>query len=240
MQHVTAGRTMQKSKLIGFNPTQLAKSMMEAAVEEQNRRLVEYAEQRIIMLGETINSWNSRHQMNDEGNLLDSLCWGVCYDGKMVQSGFYRNPKATTPSYLHGWSKVEFADPKRFKKHAVGESVKDWVEMDAGEPVNGHQLTADYLAQAHKKCKSGEWLVFFAILAPYWGYWEKGFTQVHGAGFMSGKGFGSASFQQFAVMSQFYDIVKSNLKPSKTRLHVYVPKYASKSLMSRARKNLNG
>jgi hypothetical protein len=139
------------------------------------------------------------------------------------------------PSYLHGWSTVEFADPKRFKRHSVGESVKDWVSMDAGEPVNGHQLAADYLAQAHKTCKAGEWMVFFAILAPYWGYWEKGFNITPRFG-----GNTTQMFLQFAVMSQFYDIVKSNLKPARTRIKVYVPKYASKSLMSRARKNLNG
>ena len=215
---------MKQGKVIGFNAAKMAEQMMANAVAEQNRRLVEYAEQRIIMLGETINSYNSRNHMDDTGNLLDSLCWGVCYDGKMVESGFYRSPKATRTSYLHGWSTVEFADPKRFKKHAVGESVRP-----------GHQLAAEYLSQAHKKCKSGEWMVFFAILAPYWGYWEKGFNITPKFG-----GNTTQRFLQFAVMSQFYDIVKSNLKPARTRIKVYVPKYASKSLMSRARKNLNG
>ena len=236
-QHATVG-SMKKGKIVGFNAAKMAEQMMANAVAEQNRRLVEYAEQRIIILGETISSWNSRHHMDDTGNLLDSLCWGVCYDGKMVESGFYRPQKATTPSYLHGWSTVEFADPKRFKRHAVGESVKNWVKMDAGEPVNGHDLAAAYLQQAPKKCKSGEWMVFFAILAPYWGYWEKGFEMKTGGGlsFFSAR----SRFLQFSVMSQFYDIVKSNLKPARTRIKVYVPKYASRSLMSRARKNLNG
>ena len=134
---------MKQGKIIGFNAAKMAEQMMANAVTEQNRRLVEYAEQRVIMLGETINSWNSRHHMDSTGNLLDSLCWGVCYDGKMIQGGFYRSQKANTPSYLHGWSTVEFADPKRFKKHAVGEAVKNWVRMDAGEEVNGHQLAEE-------------------------------------------------------------------------------------------------
>ena len=226
---------MKRGKIIGFNAAKMAEQMMANAVAEQNRRLVEYAEQRVIMLGETINSYNSRHHMDDTGNLLDSLCWGVCYDGKMVQSGFYRNKKATEDSELHKWSKVTFKGTRndQFKGK--------WIEgVSASEPVNGHQLAAEYISQAHKKCKGGEWMVFFAILAPYWGYWEKGFTQVHGAGFINGKGFGSASFQQFAVMSQFYDIVKSNLKPARTRIRVYIPKYASKSLKSRAKKNFYG
>lgn len=226
---------MKQGKIIGFNAAKMAEQMMANAVAEQNRRLVEYAEQRIILLGETISSWNSRHNMDDTGNLLDSLCWGVCYDGKMVQSGFYRSQKADTPSYLHGWSTVEFADPKRFKRHAVGESVSSWVKKDAGEPINGHQLAEAFIENAHTRCKSGEWMVFFAILAPYWGYWEKGFNMKVGFGEQR-----HAVFQQFAVMSQFYDIVKANLKPARTRIKVYVPKYASKSLMSRARKNLNG
>lgn len=225
---------MKQGKIIGFNATKMAEQMMANAVAEQNRRLVEYAEARIMLLGETINSYNSKHHMDDTGNLLDSLCWGVCYNGKMVQSGFYRSPKANTPSYLHGWSTVEFADPKRFKQHAVGESVKGWVSMDAGEPVNGHQLAAEYLSQAHKECKSNQWMVFFAILAPYWGYWERGFNITPRFGRNT-----TQRFLQFAVMSQFKDHVSSQLKPAKTSIRIPKLTYASKSLMSRARKNLN-
>ena len=39
-------------------------------------------------------------------------------------------------------------------------------------------------------------------------------------------------------MTQFYDKVKPELKPAKTRFHVYVDKYASKSLYAQAKKNL--
>ena len=124
---------MKQGKIIGFNAAKMAEQMMANAVAEQNRRLVEYAEQRIIMLGETINSYNSKHYMDDTGNLLDSLCWGVCYNGEMVQSGFYRSPKANMPSYLHGWSNVEFADPKRFKKHAV--VVSGWFSLQFLLPI---------------------------------------------------------------------------------------------------------
>ena len=59
---------MKQGKIIGFNAAKMAEQMMANAVAEQNRRLVEYAEQRIIMLGETINSYNSKHHMDDTGN----------------------------------------------------------------------------------------------------------------------------------------------------------------------------
>lgn len=199
---------------------------MESAIKEQNRRLVEYAEGHIMLLGETINSWNSRHHMDAEGNLLDSLCWGVCYNGETVANGFYRNQKATDATYMHGWSNVSWRE--KSKKSLL---YNKWIEMDAGEPVYGHERAEAFLAQAHKKCKAHQWMVFFAILAPYWGYWEKGFHMT--------KGFGgnSSSFLQFAVMTQFYDQVKASLKPAKTRISVYVDRYASKSLARQAKKN---
>lgn len=225
---------MSRTRLTGFNANKMAKTMMDNIVKEQNRRLIAYAEQRIMLIGENIHSYGSRNNMDDTGNLLDSLCWGVCYDGKMVQSGFYRAARASEPSTMHGWSTVTFADPVRFKQHGVGQAVGSWVKMDAGEPINGRQLAEAYLERAPQKCKSGQWMVFFAVCAKYWGYWEKGFN------LRTGFGSSKTKFMHFSVMSQFYDMARADLKPAQTRIHVYVDKYASRSLMSRARKNLNG
>ena len=38
---------MKQGKIIGFNAAKMAEQMMANAVAEQNRRLVEYAEQRV-------------------------------------------------------------------------------------------------------------------------------------------------------------------------------------------------
>lgn len=91
---------MRQGKIIGFNAAKMAEQMMANAVAEQNRRLVEYAESRVMMLGETINSYNSKHHMDNTGNLLDSLCWGVCYDGKMVQKRILPQSESEHPFIL--------------------------------------------------------------------------------------------------------------------------------------------
>ena len=82
------------------------------------------------------------------------------------------------------------------------------------------------------------WRVFFAILAPYWGYWEKGFNLKTGGG--SSDLPRKERFIQFSVMTEFYDSIKNDLKPARTRLSVSVAKYASKSLYSQAKKNWYG
>ena len=232
---------MKQGKIIGFNATKMAEQMMANAVAEQNRRLVEYAEARVMLLGETIASYGGANGMDDLGNLLDSLCWGVCYDGKMIKSGFYRQQRATQPTELHAYSNAAVLEGStRGKwKHLYNEDKNkakqlqkaNWSYTSASEPVNGHQLAAEYLAKAHSKCKANQWMVFFAICAPYWGYWEKGFNQIHHFS-------GTSSFRQFAVMSQFYDHISSQLKPAKAKIKIHVEKYASKSLYRSAKKNL--
>ena len=70
-------------------------------------------------------------------------------------------------------------------------------------------------------------MVLFAILAPYWGYWEAGHNNIF------------LGRVQFAAMTQFYDIIKGELKPMKVKKpHIGIAKYASKSLLAQARKNL--
>jgi hypothetical protein len=139
--------------------------------------------------------------MDRTGNLLDSLLWGVSYDGKLVDGGFYRDAQANEESYLHEW----FSD-----------DVKYLI------PVNGRQLAQTYLQKYGNNGANG-WRVFFAILAPYWGYWEKGFKMKSGGGDSGIPR--SERFMQFAVMTQFYDEVKKDLKPARVRFRVSVAKY---------------
>jgi hypothetical protein len=216
---------MGKAKIIGFNAKKLQADMLEVAVEMQNQLLIEYAMKTINEIANKILSYPKGNGMVDEGNLLDSLCWGVSYNGKLVGSGFFRPQEASNPSYLHDRSRVSLKD-KTYKTR------DEWVEnVNAGEPVFGHQLAETYITKFGKRSKEGRWSVFFGILAPYWGYWEKGFHM---------KGRNGTTFMRFIVMSEFYDKIKTDLKPARTRLSVSVAKYASKSLYSRAKKNYYG
>lgn len=195
--------------------------LFEQLAKEQTARLIEYAKQKVIEIGEYIQTYNSKNHMQDTGNLLDSLCWGVSYDGSLVQGGFYRDKMAYKQSYLHEWSTVQWNDK------SYGE-----VTASASEDVNGHELAAAYIQKYGNNGGNG-WKVFFAILAPYWGYWEKGFNMKHPYG-------GGTTFEHFSVMTQFYDVVRKDLKPARTRFRVSVAKYASKSLYRTARKDFYG
>lgn len=207
MQHVIVG-SMIKSKVIGFNAKSMAAAMMKNVVAEQNRRLVEYAKEKILAIGNQIQTYHSRNHMDRTGNLLNSLCWGVSYNGKLVEGGFFRdavlNNKGiakTSESFLHEWFSGDV-------KYLI--------------PVNGRQLAQTYMQKYGNNGAKG-WRVFFAILAPYWGYWEKGFTMKSGGGDSGIPR--STRFMQFSVMTQFYDEIKKDLKPARVRFRVSVAKY---------------
>ena len=221
---------MGKTRVTGIGKAyqkRLASTLLKPLVEKQTELLVDYAKSKVIEIGDYIQTAPTINQMDRTGHLLNSLCWGVSFQGKLVDSGFYR--KAVTHKRRHsGWE----PDGKT-KKYTDKSELHEWMP-DISKEVNGRQLAKEYLKSYGNNGSRG-WRVFFAILAPYWGYWEKGFNITTRFG-----GNTTQMFLQFAVMSQFYYIVKSNLKPARTRIKVYVPKYASKSLMSRARKNLNG
>lgn len=219
---------MIKSKVIGFNAKSMAAAMMKNVVAEQNRRLVEYAKEKILAIGNQIQTYHSRNHMNRTGHLLDSLLWGVSYEGKLVEGGFYRDAQARGESYLH--------------KFFSGD-VKYLI------PVNGRQLAQTYMQKYGNNGAKG-WRVFFAILAPYWGYWEEGFTLVHGGSVSSSgrkngklikgyKGVRGATFMKFAVMTQFYDEVKQDLKPARVRFRVSVAKYNRTKLEKKWEKYAN-
>ena len=221
MQHVIVG-SMIKSKVIGFNAKSMAAAMMKNVVAEQNRRLVEYAKEKILAIGNQIQTYHSRNHMDRTGHLLNSLCWGVSYNGKLVEGGFFRdavlNNKGiakTSESFLHEWFSGDV-------KYLI--------------PVNGRQLAQTYMQKYGNNGAKG-WRVFFAILAPYWGYWEKGFTMKSGGG--DSRIPRSTRFMQFSVMTQFYDEIKKDLKPARVRFRVSVAKYNRTKLEKKWEKYAN-
>ena len=208
---------MKESKVI-FDTKKLAAEMMKNLSAEQTNRLIEYAKQTILEIGDKIQTYHSRNHMYRSGHLLRSLCCGVSYDGKLVYSGFYGdialkshttwNEANTTNSYLH-----------------------EWIPEYEAFQIDGRQMAQNYIQRyGHMGSGKGSWRVFFAILAPYWGYWETGFNMVHGKGKNK-----KSSFHQFAVMTEFYDKVGKDLKPAKVKFQItkdmnYTKSYHVKSV----------
>lgn len=213
---------MKHSK-IRFNADSLRKALLKNLTEEQTNRLIAYAQEEIMSIGNTINSYASRNHMDRTGNLLDSLCWGVAYRGDLKASGFYREKTATQGSTLHEWFKAQ-TRPKD-APHS-----DRWLKLDASmlPEIDGHALAEHYLATFGKKYSENGWRVFFAVLAPYWGFWEKGFTLRHFGG--------GSSFMKFAVMSQFYDQVKHDLKPARVGLSITNISYTNTSVAKQAKR----
>lgn len=166
--------------------------MLTLVVDEQTQRLIDYAKKEVVAIGNLMESYYGPNHLDRTGNLIDSLCWGVSYGGKLQDSGFYRAKKAVKESQLHAWS-------------------ERWV------PVNGRALAEKYLQTFGNNGARG-WKVFWAILAPYWGYWEKGFTIKH-------HGVPKAHLQ-WAVMTVHYDKIKQDLKaPMRKRIRISVNLY---------------
>jgi len=199
---------MKESKVL-FDAKKLAAEMMKNLSDEQTRRLIEYAKKEIVKLGNMIASYNGANGLDRTGNLLNSLCWGVTYNGEVKDSGFYREPKVGTRTNRWGQERGMGI------KGGSGSFLHEYFPDDM-EPVYGRQFAEEYLNNVSGK--SGKWTVFFAILAPYWGYWESGFTMVK-----------TGKRMQFQVMTHIFDDVRMDLKPAKTHLTVYVPKYSYKS-----------
>lgn len=178
------------------------KDLKKEIANKQTTNLIDYAKTTIQRIGDKIASYTSQNNMDDTHNLLDSLCWGLVYNGKLVSKGFYRQQKASEESHLH-----------------------DWFDSDISSlfPVYGHGLAEQFIQRFAKRNGSGQgWRIFFAVLAPYWGYWEEGFTMIH---YNPKSKFRGATFTKFAVMTEFYDVVKADLTPAKVTFHNYVPKY---------------
>ena len=149
----------------------------------QTELLVDYATREIQLIGNDISVFPHANNLDRTGNLLDSLCWGVYYDGNRKKSGYYRASQASEISHLHEYSRP------------------------MGKAVSGHYFAQQFI-QSYKKKKKKGWEVFFAVLAPYWGYWETGFES-----------FGKEL--RWQVMTRHFDIVKNDLKPSNVTFHIY-------------------
>lgn len=216
---------MHKTRIVGLDSylKNVKKDVTDFWVSEQNRRLIDYAMEKIIQIGDRINSYHSSNHMDRTGNLLNSLCWGVSYDGKLVAAGFYRKRvlhnkgiAQDTKSYLHEWFSGD-------EKYLI--------------PVNGRQLAIQY-ARSYGNNGSKGWKVFFAILAPYWGYWENGFNMRRKI--MSNSDWDeddvsntTSRFLRFSVMTEFYDIIKKELKPARVRFRHPITKYDHQKLIKK-------
>lgn len=222
VQEIAGNMSIGKTKIIGFNPAKIKKEAEAYAIPLQTEKLIEYAKEEIIKLGDKIQTYNSRNHMDRTGNLLNSLCWGVTYRGELKGSGFYRDE--TIHSKGIGGSGNSFLH-EFFKK------------IDNPEIVNGREMAEDFI-KSFKGTSKG-WSLFIAVLAPYWGYWESGFTMKYGYeededGNMRPT---KMRFMQFQVMTHIYDDVRMAMKPAKTDFTVFVPKY---SYQNRKYKNKKG
>ena len=217
-QETAGNMSIGKTKIIGFNPAKIKKEAEAYAIPLQTEKLIEYAKEEIMKLGKKIQEYHSQNHMDRTGNLLNSLCWGVCCQGKMKGSGFFREETLqdkgmdrNTSSFLH-----EF--------------------FDNAEEFKGRQMAEEFI-ENYKGYTEG-WTIFFAILAPYWGYWEGGFTMKTGLK-QDEQGhwhFTKRLFMHHQAMTYVYDDVRMDLKPKTKHISVYVPKYSDKNPKYKNRK----
>lgn len=128
------------------------KKLIEA---EQTARLIAYAKEEIVKMGELIAQNVISGQDETTGNLLDSLCWGVWFKRKRMGSGYFREPQASEESYLH-----ELSPQNR-------------------QSVNGHALAQQFLREYGDGITQNDgWHIVWGVLAPYYVYWEQGHINV--------------------------------------------------------------
>ena len=173
---------MKKSKVI-FPQKSIEKRIFSKMSALQTELLVDYATREIQLIGNDISVFPHANNLDRTGNLLDSLCWGVYYNGNRKKSGYYRASQASEISHLHEYSRP------------------------MGKAVSGHYFAQQFI-QSYKPTNEKGWEIFFAVLAPYWGYWETGFES-----------FGKEL--RWQVMTRHFDIVKNDLKPSNVTFHIY-------------------
>lgn len=214
-----------KTRIVGLELHKLKESLTRKVITLQTQRFVEYAQSEITRLGNLMSSYPGGHHMDRTGNLLNSLCWGVTYKGAMKASGFYRTARINVNPRPYGKQHRGFG-PSGGNSSYLHEFFKD------SEEVQGRQLAEDFIKSY--RGKGNGWTVFFAVLAPYWGYWEQGFTMKNSYRGSVDLGGGRSiprfsRFMQFHVMTHVYDDVKRDLRPAETHITVHVPKYSYKN-----------
>lgn len=201
------------SVLRGFDAKALEKQIYDSVKDSIDAYLVDYAKSKIISIGNHIKSRDTRNNFDRTGNLLNSLCWGVSYNGDVLESGFYRDPAILRDKGIDGNSYAYM--------HEL------WGDYKYAYPVDGRAMAEAFLQHAQPRTKG--WRVFFAILAPYWGYWESGHKNV-----MSNK------FEKFAVMIHVYDEVKRELKVQPHLSVTDATRYTKRSVRKRYKKYQDG
>ena len=195
---------MKESKLI-WDKSYFQNVLLNKAIELNNERLVEYAKEKLDNIGDKIQTFNSKNNLYRTGHLLQSLCWSVSYKGNVVGYGFYEKAPLKKGRKLWG----EQATSESHLHEFYGSQIYSMF------PVEGRKFAEEYIQKAASKGTRG-WKVVFGILAPYWGYWEKGFTMIHGFSNNGGNSpFRGATFMKFSVMAEVYDQVRKELKPAR-------------------------
>lgn len=187
---------------IKFDSNALKKVLFDNLVEEQTKRLIAYAKDTTEKIGKRILEYNRANNLDRTGNLLNSLCWAVAYNGENKGYGFFRDPVLR--------AKGKEGDSRSFLHERDG-------NYEAFE-VDGRALAQSYIDKYGKYTYNG-WRMFIAILAPYWGYWEEGFNMKNR--------FGASTFTRFQVMTYLYDQIQEDLRPANTKIKVYVDQYSN-------------
>lgn len=175
---------------VKFNANKFRETIMKKIVKEQTERLVAYAQEEIVKMGESLSKKMAGKPSDRTHNMLNSLVWAVFYDGKQAKHGYYRQSASTRgTSYLHeiGHEPIE---------------------------INGRELARHFLMTYQPNVSNG-WEIVWAVLAPYYAYWEEGHKNT-----FYGK------FVKFDMMTQRYDHIRNTLGDlAKVTIEIDVPKY---------------
>ena len=194
---------MKESRLI-WDKNHFRNVLLNKAIEMNNARLVEYAKEKLDSIGDKIQTFNSTNNLYRTGHLLQSLCWSVSYKGNVIGYGFYG--KAPLKRGRKMWGEGRLRTSVSELHEFYGSQISSMF------PVHGRKFAEEYIQKASSTGTRG-WKVVFGILAPYWGYWEKGFTLKKG-----GKNSPiprTETFLKFSVMAEVYDQVRKELKPAR-------------------------